>query len=126
MHTVLVVDDDAGCRSFLGEYLELLGYHVETAGDGLDALEQLESLAPRPCVIVLDLMMPVMSGWEFRREQARDLKLASIPVVLISGVAKDLHDAAEATQVKDYLKKPLDLNALAAAVHRHCAELPGC
>jgi CheY-like chemotaxis protein len=120
--TVLVVDDDDGCRTFLGEFLTLLGYKVETAGDGLEALEHLADPGLRPCVIVLDLMMPVMSGWEFRREQARDARLASIPVVLVSGVVKDLGQEAEAVQVKDYVKKPFDLNALAAAIGRHCVE----
>jgi two-component system chemotaxis response regulator CheY len=122
--TVLVVDDDVGCRAFLGEFLGLLGYRVESVGDGLEALEHLSDPAQRPCVIVLDLMMPVMSGWEFRREQARDARLADIPVVLISGVVKDLGREAEAVQVRDYLIKPFDLNALAAAIGRHCIELP--
>jgi len=122
MSTILVVDDDVGCREFLGEYLALLGYRVETASDGLDALEHLEDSVQRPCVIVLDLMMPVMSGWEFRREQARDARLASIPVVLISGLVRDLKGVADTAGVTDYLKKPLDLNALAAALNRHCAE----
>jgi CheY-like chemotaxis protein len=120
--TVLVVDDDAGCREFLGEFLSLLGYKVETANDGLEALEHLAEPHAPPCVIVLDLMMPVMSGWEFRREQARDARLASIPVVLVSGVVSDLGHEAETAQVKDFVKKPFNLNALAAAVGRHCVE----
>src|SRR5450432_4374322 len=121
--TVLVVDDDVGVRDFLGEFLGLLGYKVETAGDGLEALEHLADPSLQPCVIVLDLMMPVMSGWEFRREQARDARLANIPVVLVSGVVSDLGQEADGVQVKDFVKKPFDLNALAAAVGRHCIEL---
>jgi CheY-like chemotaxis protein len=120
MSTVLVVDDDEACRAFLGEYLGLLGYQVELAGDGLEALDRLASLKRQPCVIILDLMMPVMSGWEFRREQARDARLAQIPVLLISGVVGDLRGESEA----NFLKKPFDLNALAAAVNRHCSDLP--
>jgi CheY-like chemotaxis protein len=120
--TVLVVDDDIKCQTFLGEFLGLLGYRVEMASDGMEALERLEDPAMRPCVIILDLMMPVMSGWEFRREQVLDPRLASIPVVFVSGVVKDLSREVEAAQVKDFLRKPFDLNALAAAVNRHCLE----
>jgi CheY-like chemotaxis protein len=83
---VLVVDDDAGIRDCLALALELEGHAVAQAEDGLDALLALRC-GPRPDVIVLDLEMPVMTGWEFREAQLRDPELAAIPVVVVSSAA---------------------------------------
>jgi CheY-like chemotaxis protein len=83
---VLVVDDDASVRDCLALALELEGHDVHLAEDGFDALLALRS-GPRPDVIVLDLEMPVMTGWEFREAQLRDAELAEIPVVVVSSAA---------------------------------------
>src|SRR5919206_1695644 len=79
---VLVVEDDFAIRETLRELLEDEGYRVAWAANGKEALARLHERAPR--VILLDLMMPVMDGWEFRVAQQRDPALASIPVVVIS------------------------------------------
>src|SRR5262245_24891409 len=82
---VLVVENDADLRDRLRILLHQEGFAVETATDGRDALDQLEA-GLRPCVIVMDLMMPVMNGFEFRSEQLKDPTLARIPVITYSGI----------------------------------------
>jgi two-component system response regulator MprA len=82
--SVLVVEDEGDIRGMIRLALELEGYVVFEATDGRRALEQLRA-GLRPSLILLDLMMPGMNGWEFRAEQGRDPELAAIPVVLISG-----------------------------------------
>ena len=66
---ILVVDDDPDIRDSLREVLEDEGYDVSCVGNGREALDHLKAASPRPCVILLDLMMPVMDGWQFRKEQ---------------------------------------------------------
>jgi CheY-like chemotaxis protein len=116
--TVLIVDDDDTLRETLGMILQDEGYTVDMAANGQEALTHLRS-APAPCLILLDLMMPVMSGWEFRVRQRQDPALASIPVVVVSAVANNVErmDALEATA---YFRKPVDLDALLAMVASHC------
>jgi CheY-like chemotaxis protein len=117
---ILVVDDDADIRDSLREVLEDEGYKVECVSNGREALDYLKSTreagAPRPCVILLDLMMPVMDGWQFRREQKQDPAIADIPLVVITATGKRpvLIDAAE------LVMKPLDLNRLFEAIERYC------
>ena len=83
--SVLLVEDDLPIRDSLGEALAEEGFDVSTAGNGAEALERLRS-GRRPSVIVLDLMMPVMDGWDFRQEQLGDPALRDIPVVIVSAV----------------------------------------
>ena len=113
---ILVVDDDPDIRESLREVLEDEGYDVACVGNGREALDYLKSSKPRPCVILLDLMMPVMDGWQFRREQKQDTEIADIPLVVITATGKRpvLIDAAE------LVMKPLDLNRLFEAVARYC------
>src|SRR5690242_12282079 len=81
---VLVVDDDREIRSALAEVLEDSEYEVLQAANGLEALEHLGRCELPPFLILLDVMMPKMNGWEFRREQLTRPALAAIPVVVIS------------------------------------------
>ncbi len=83
--SVLLVEDDLPIRDSLGEALAEEGFDVSTAGNGAEALERLRS-GRRPSVIVLDLMMPVMDGWDFRQHQLGDPALKDIPVVIVSAV----------------------------------------
>ncbi|HST88389.1 MAG TPA: response regulator, partial [Ktedonobacterales bacterium] len=80
--TVLVVDDDRGLRETLRALLELEGYEVALAGDGLDALRALEGLSPD--AILLDLMMPRMNGEEFVQELSRRGRRAEFPIIILS------------------------------------------
>ena len=81
-HAVLIVDDDPGIRCLLSELLSDEGYAVETATNGCEALSLLRRV--RPCLILLDIMMPVLDGWGFCREQQRRPDVADIPVALMS------------------------------------------
>jgi CheY-like chemotaxis protein len=83
--TILVVDDNPDIRHTLARLLGAFGLHAATAPDGRSALEYLRDHPSSVGLILLDLMMPVMDGWEFRDEQLRDDRLASIPVVVCSG-----------------------------------------
>jgi len=79
---VLVVEDDEGVRGAFAALLASEGYRVMEAADGLEALELLRAAETLPCLILLDLMMPRMSGWDFCAVQKRDERLLSIPVVV--------------------------------------------
>jgi CheY-like chemotaxis protein len=120
---VLVVDDDADIRDSIGDILELRGYDVSRAANGREALDRLRR-GPRPCVILLDLMMPVLNGWEFREQQRGDAALAEVPVVIISGDGSTDQKAAS-VGVSEYLRKPLELSAILDVVRRHCGAHAG-
>lgn len=83
---VLIVDDDAAMREALCDTLELQGHQTNMVANGREALEHLGRFAP-PCLILLDLMMPLMNGWEFREAQLKDPQISGIPVVVISAHA---------------------------------------
>jgi CheY-like chemotaxis protein len=113
---VLVVEDDSAIRDTLCDVIRAQGYRVEGAADGLAALETLRWGA-RPCVILLDLQMRVMTGWEFRREQQADPAIARIPVVAMTAgrwKQSDLGDYAAR------LDKPINLETLKALLGRYC------
>jgi CheY-like chemotaxis protein len=115
---ILIVEDDASVREALAVFLEGEGYSVSEAGDGAEALACLrgsESFG----LILLDLMMPVMSGWEFRDVQAKDPALASIPVVVITADNSAVQQAARAG-VAGCLLKPLEFPELLSYVDRYC------
>lgn len=114
--TVLIVEDDPDTREMLGKFLELEGFHVETAANGQQALDKLET-GVNACVIVLDLMMPVMDGWQFRRQQVLDAQLADIPVIVVSAAGKERIAGIDAD---GYLSKPVDLEQLLAQVNQYC------
>jgi CheY-like chemotaxis protein len=115
---ILVVEDDASVREALAVFLEGEGYSVVEAGDGAEALTRLRTSGP-VALILLDLMMPVMNGWEFRDAQARDPRLASIPVVVITADNSAVHQAARAG-VAGCLLKPLEFPELLSYVGRYC------
>jgi len=119
--TILIVDDDRGVLNGLTELLEEEGYKVATAIDGLDALRQLRG-GLRPCVILLDLMMPVMDGWDFRHEQMKDQVLSDIPVVVIT--AAGFSDASVKAQFGDieFVPKPPPGSSLLDVIRRRCGE----
>jgi CheY-like chemotaxis protein len=92
---VLVVDDDIDLRAAAAELLRFEGLDVVEAENGLDALLHLRGPSPWPDVVLLDLSMPVMTGWEFREAQLREPGLAEIPVVILSSRAREAPSAAE-------------------------------
>ena len=116
--SLLIVEDELDLRETLAEILRLYGFETATAASGAEAIALLREGA-QPRVIVLDLMMPEMSGWEFRDVQLRDPALAGIPVVLVSGVS-DLAEAAKTIDAAAYLSKPLDVAVLVRVLRRYC------
>jgi CheY-like chemotaxis protein len=114
--TVFVVEDDVDTRDMLGRFLELEGYNVEIASNGKQALERLNA-GVHPCVILLDLMMPVMDGWQFRRQQIQDAAIADIPVIVVSAAGRERLAEVDADA---YLSKPVDLEQLLARVTEYC------
>jgi CheY-like chemotaxis protein len=117
---VLVVDDDFDIQDVVRLLLEDEGFPVVTAGNGQEAIEQLRR-GLDPCLILLDLMMPVMDGWQFRAAQQQDPALASIPVIVFSAGGRATAAAAASSMgAVGYLAKPIDFEALLETVQRHC------
>ena len=113
IRSVLIVEDDDDARHYLVMLaaLVLSGYRVDTAHHGAEALKKVRAV--RPDVILLDLMMPVMDGRQFRREQLSDPHLAAIPTVLITALADDRLAAELGVPV---LQKPIDSRLLLSTV----------
>ena len=111
---ILVVDDNHDIRELVREILEFEGYAVVTACNGKEALERLGG-ADLPNLILLDLMMPTMNGWEFRAEQLKDLRLASIPLVVLTGDG-NASEKARVLRATSYIMKPVHLDSLLAVV----------
>lgn len=116
--SVLIVDDDDGFRTVVMEILQEFGYHVLCAENGLEALDLLRR-GLRPCLILLDLMMPKMNGWEFLDSQRQEPALAHIPVAILSGVDR-LEAKADSLGVCTLLRKPVELDTLLEVVARNC------
>jgi CheY-like chemotaxis protein len=113
---VLIVEDDHDIREAVAEVLEESHYEPVEAENGAQALEKLRSGLPDPCLILLDVMMPVMDGWEFRAEQKKDPALRDIPVVLVTAHA----NMPNANGIAAILRKPLDFDALIRLLDRFC------
>jgi len=118
---VLIVEDDDDVRESLAEVLKDNDYVTREATHGRDTLDSLRAGGTKPCLILLDLMMPVMDGRQFRAAQMNDPALAAIPVVVLSAHT-DAAELARQMGVLDVLKKPIDLASLLATVHRFCAK----
>ena len=113
---VLVVEDDPDVREVMIAVVENEGHTAVAAENGAEALRLLRN-GLNPCLILLDLMMPVKNGWEFRAEQNADPRLATIPTIIVSAAGReamrDLHpDGAVA--------KPIDFDTLAKLLKAHC------
>jgi len=116
---VLIVEDDDEVRDVLIVACELHGYPAVGVPSADAAMERLRA-GLRPCLIVLDLVMPNRSGWEFREDQLADPALASIPTVAMSAAIQG-DSIRETLQVEALLPKPVDMDRLLALIARHCA-----
>jgi CheY-like chemotaxis protein len=116
---VLVVEDEPVARELMRSFLEAAGFRVACAANGREALDLLRR-GQRPAVILLDLKMPVMSGWQFRQEQCRDPALATIPVAVLSGDG-ELGEAAASLGAAAHFSKPIDPDDLLATIRRLAA-----
>ncbi|WAS96843.1 response regulator [Nannocystis punicea] len=114
MSPVLVVEDDRDIRETMGLVLEGEGYEVVTAPNGREALQLLQS-GLRPCLVLLDLMMPVMSGWELREQMLRDPSMAAIPTIVITGDTRASQRTAQLRAAACFAK-PFEISDLLAAV----------
>jgi DNA-binding response OmpR family regulator len=121
---VLIVEDDRETREMLAAILATKGFHAVSAEDGLEALHLLRTVKRRapniPCLVLLDLMMPRLSGKEFRRAQLGDPVVASVPVAVMSG-ATDVEQRARALGAVATVTKPIDFDVLLDVVRRYCA-----
>jgi CheY-like chemotaxis protein len=121
---VLIVDDDAGTRVMLSTLLSEQGFHTIAAEDGLEALHLLRAIRHRaplvPCLVLLDLMMPRLSGHGFRRAQLGDPSVAPVPVAVMSGMV-DIEERGRSLGAVATLVKPLDLGNVLEIVNRYCA-----
>lgn len=113
---ILVVEDDRALRESLCEALEMEGYTAVCVENGQAALRYLATGA-RPCVILLDLMMPVMDGWTFREEMLKHQTLAAIPVVVMTAATPE---RATAIASQAILYKPLHMGKVVDVVQNHC------
>ncbi len=120
-NTILIVEDDQGIREAIQDALEAEGYKVLTAADGKAAMDVLQKVA-MPCLILLDLMLPIMNGWEFLEALRADSgnMLAAIPVVVTSAAGSTANSAVQRAQ--GYIKKPIDLALLLGAVEKYCGQ----
>jgi CheY-like chemotaxis protein len=118
MAAVLLVEDNDDVREMMSLALELDGHTVCAAANGRDALKCLKD-GMRPCLILMDLMMPVMNGWELRAALQKEPAWRDIPVVVISAVNPDV---AERLQNTAYVPKPVDIDNLLEMVCTYCRE----
>ncbi|HEY7157729.1 MAG TPA: response regulator [Gemmataceae bacterium] len=108
--SILIVEDDETMRRAMQMVLEWEGYSVACAANGQEALDVLRS-GPRPALILLDVMMPVLDGQQFRQEQLRDPSLAAIPVIVVSAVS-----FAQAVNADHHIRKPFEVQELLDAI----------
>lgn len=113
---ILVDDDDDDLRDALADMLDTLGYRVDTAANGKEALDHLNAME-RPCVVLLDLMMPVMTGDECLAQIRADENLSNIPVVVVSAWQDK---AARVPTANGFIGKPVDIPVLLDYLARYC------
>jgi CheY-like chemotaxis protein len=116
---VLVVEDDEDIRADLTAILRVKGFSVDEAANGKEALSRLRA-GERPGLVVLDLMMPVMNGWELRAVMRSDTSLSQIPVVVVSGKGRIAPDEEATLAPAAVLVKPFELHELLDLVGRYC------
>ena len=119
--TVLLAEDDLDIRDILQDVLESEGYDVVPAANGKQALDFLTlNDPPGADLVILDLMMPMVSGWEVLERMAKDARLHGIPVIVVSAVARE-----KPPRAYTFIRKPFTLEALSSAVRR-CFSDEGC
>ncbi|AGP35850.1 hypothetical protein BE04_43460 [Sorangium cellulosum] len=114
---ILIVDDDAAIRQTLSELLEEEGYLVASVANGREALDYLRGDPSSISLVLLDLMMPVMDGFQFRAEQKRDPMLASMPIVVMTARGGTDRAGIDADAV---ISKPFDVLKLMDTIERSC------
>ena len=111
---ILLIDDDVDLRTSLAEALQEVGYRVTSAENGQLALTALQTETPD--LILLDLLMPVMNGWQFCRAMKQDPKVAAVPVIAMSAAVSKDPSSPYYIEVDDFVAKPLELDDLLAKI----------
>jgi len=111
---LLIVEDDEGARTALGDIFDFEGYPVAMCSNGAEALDYLRT-RPLPFLIILDLQMPVMNGWEFHDECRKDAHLATVPIVVITAFQSPGNLDVDAV-----MQKPIDIARLLDLVRCYC------
>ncbi len=114
---ILLVEDDVDIQYLMKQLLESEGYDVNCAANGKEALEKLRDNSYDPNLIILDLLMPIMDGYQFCQEQIKDDRLAQIPLIVMSA-ERDIRGIKTAIRATDYIKKPLDIDTLLTSVEK--------
>ncbi len=114
-HSILVVEDDPDIREALSELLGFEGYHVVTASNGQEGLDVLATLR-QPCLVLLDLMMPVLTGYEFLERLRVSGVITLVPVLVLTAS----HVTETPAGAVGLLRKPVEMNHLLATVARYC------
>lgn len=118
--SILIVEDDREIREAFEEFLRSEGFDVYAATNGREGLDLLKSI-PGPSLIFLDLMMPVMNGWEFLEAQKGDHVIASLPVVVVSALRRGSVAGGDSRsdQAVGYLKKPVSIDSITKIVSQY-------
>ena len=122
-HYILIIEDSRDEREAMTLTLQVEGYNVVAVAEGREALDYMRGAAPPPCMILLDLVMAGMNGWEFRAEQLRDSRLSLIPVIVCSG-AGTVDGWANFDGVLGFHHKPVDPLLLLTLARRCCSDPP--
>ena len=118
MKRILLVEDNEDIREALAETLRDSGYDVSEAANGKEALDHLASLSDGPCLVLLDLMMPVMSGPELLKLMQENQRLASLPVIVLSAAGQP----ENAPTAKRFIRKPPDQELLLKLIEEYCRD----
>ena len=116
---VLIVEDDEDTAESLKDTIEVMGYKADIAGNGKMALDCLRRAPTKYCLVLLDLMMPVMNGWDFLSEHHADDTISGIPVIIVTAIPRGQTRGA-ATDATAFLPKPVDTARLEAALRQYC------
>jgi len=116
--SLLIVEDDTSIRLLLEEWLSLEGYSILTAENGVEALELIRSASKLPDIILLDLMMPLMNGWELRSELRKNPRWAVIPLVVMTAGTTFEKPGDRSLSAFAYLRKPLEMRSLLSALRK--------
>jgi CheY-like chemotaxis protein len=114
--TILLIEDEESIREALQQALEIEGYSVLTAANGQEGLDILKKSFEPPCLILLDLMMPVMNGWQFVEARKSDSKSVDVPVVVVTAYP----NKGNTINANALIPKPIDFERLIELIARYC------